>query len=287
MRSTYAKPVVRFAMPLFLLLASTMPVQSAGVFTADDVFEVKRPGEARISPDGKWIAYTVRRVRDREEKAGFDYRELFVVPAKGGDARPFVTGKVSVRSPRWSPDGSYVAFAMKRGEEKAKTQVWVIPSDGGEAVQVTDSKSGVTTFRWHPDGKHIAYTATTPPNAREKKLKKKGYGFIYYEENLKHRNLYTVAVDPSGPPAKAEQLTRDITIWTFEFNHDGSAIAAGASEKNLIDRRTSVRRSSRSAAKGPNARCAGPASPNTIPIPARSSSAHAGGWGSAKPPRSA
>ncbi len=232
------RPVLSWVSVVAVLLVAAMPQagEASGVMTAGDIFKVKRAAEARISPDGAWIAYTVRRTRSAQEKAGSDYRELHVVSVRSGESRPFVTGEVSVTSPRWSPNGSHIAFRMKRGE-KSKTQVWTIPADGGEAVQVTDSKSSVLSFRWHPGGTSLAYVATTPPTAREKTLKKKGYGFTYYEENLKHRNLYTVAVDPSGSPGEAEQITRGIAIWTFEFNPGGTAIAAGASEKNLIDHR--------------------------------------------------
>jgi dipeptidyl aminopeptidase/acylaminoacyl peptidase len=66
-------------------------------------------------------------------------------------------------------------------------------------------------------------------------LKKKGYGFTYYEENLKHRNLYLVDVHEGGQIATPKQITRDITIWSFVFSPDGSRIAASASEKNLVD----------------------------------------------------
>ncbi|MFQ5512263.1 MAG: S9 family peptidase [Candidatus Krumholzibacteriia bacterium] len=221
---------------IVLLAPLTSRTGTAAVMTTDDVLKTRRATEAQISPNGRWIAYTVRRTRAAGDKAGSDYRELHVVSSRGGDSRPFVTGKVGVSSLRWRPDGAYIAFRMKRGE-KAKTQVWMIPADGGEAFEVTNAPTSVLSFRWHPDGDRLAYVAVEPPTAREKALKKKGYGFTYFEENLKHRNLYTVAVDPSGKASDPERVTRGITIWTFDYSPDGTAIAAGASEKNLIDYR--------------------------------------------------
>jgi dipeptidyl aminopeptidase/acylaminoacyl peptidase len=52
-------------------------------------------------------------------------------------------------SPRWSPDGSKIAFLAERGE-KPLTQVSVIPVDGGEAYQLTKGETSVSDFRWHP-----------------------------------------------------------------------------------------------------------------------------------------
>jgi dipeptidyl aminopeptidase/acylaminoacyl peptidase len=224
-----------------VVVLGTSGAYAADVVTPQDVLHIKLAVAASISPDGRWVVYNVRVPREPADKAGADYRELHVVSTKDGSVRPFVTGKVTVNAPRFSPDGSQIAFRMKRGE-KAKTQVWVIPSDGGEARQVTDSKTNVSTFRWHPDGKQIGYITATPPTKREKKLKDKGYGFVFYEENLKHRNLYLVDVGGTGQDAEARQLTKDTTVWSFEFAPGGETIAVSASEKNLIDHRYAFRK---------------------------------------------
>ncbi|UCG50477.1 MAG: S9 family peptidase [Candidatus Latescibacterota bacterium] len=219
------------------LVVGLLPAASpaADTLSPADILMIKTASSARISPDGKWIAYTVRVPRKADDEAGADYRELHVVSTRTGETRPFITGEVTINSPSWSPDGSHIAFLAKRGE-KAKTQVWSIPTDGGEAFQVTHSETNVSAFRWHPDGKQIAYVATTPPTKTEKKLKDKGYGFVFYEENLKHRNLYVIPVD-AGEDIDANQLTDGLTVWGFEFSPDGKSIALSASEKNLVDYR--------------------------------------------------
>ncbi len=208
------------------------------VFSADDLFNLEYATSVRISPDGKWIAYTLSIPRAIDDEPGGRYAELHVVSTKTGESQPFITGKVNVSSVRWSPDGEAISFLMTRGE-KAKRQVWTIRLDGGEAVQATQSKSGVITYRWHPSGDHLAYTAVEPKSKHEKALDKKGYGFVFYEENLKHRNLYMLPVSEyrANKDAKPEQLTDDITVWSFEFSPDAQTIAMGASEKNLIDYR--------------------------------------------------
>jgi dipeptidyl aminopeptidase/acylaminoacyl peptidase len=89
--------------------------------------------------------------------------------------------------------------------------------------------------RWHPAGDRIAYTATESKTERQKKLDKKGYGFTFYEEKLRHRTLYVENTSDDGDDA--ETLTSGITVWDFVFSPDGDWIAAGASEKNLIDHR--------------------------------------------------
>ncbi|HEX9653681.1 MAG TPA: S9 family peptidase [bacterium] len=199
-----------------------------------DLLRIKSVTHAHIRPDGAWIAYTVSVPRAANDKAGAAYSELYLVSPKTRENRPFITGKVNISAVQWRPDGLALAFLMKRGED-AKTQVWMIAVNGGEARQLTDSETNVEKFNWHPSGKQIAYIAETPKSKREKELEKRGYGFIYYEENLKSQNLYLIAVAAPGEKAEPEQLTKEVAVWSFEFSPDGKTVAAAISEKNLID----------------------------------------------------
>jgi dipeptidyl aminopeptidase/acylaminoacyl peptidase len=205
------------------------------VFTAKDVLQTQTCKDAQISPDGQWIANTVEKPRAPNDKPGNNYNELYVISTQSKKIIPFITGEVSISKIRWSPDSSRLAFLTSRGE-KAKTQVWMIPVDGGEARQITDSPTNVYDFQWHPIQNKIAYIAETPQSEKEKKLVEKGYEFIYFEENLKHKNIYMIDLDKKVKH-NPEQLTRDKTAWNFEFSPDGNTIAAAISPENLTDHR--------------------------------------------------
>ena len=225
-----------FAAPALVIavLAATIGASlAAAPVTPQDILGLKTVASAEMSPNGEWIAYTVRVPRAAGDKPGGDYQELHVVSTATGESRPFITGKVSIRSPRWSPDGSTIAF-LRTKDEKDKIQVWTIPIDGGEASQATRAESDVAGFRWHPRGGSIAYVATSPETKKDKDLKEKGYGFVYYQENLKSRNLY-IASPNAGREPETRALTRNIAVWDFEFSPDGASILFGGSEKNLVD----------------------------------------------------
>jgi dipeptidyl aminopeptidase/acylaminoacyl peptidase len=224
---------------LVIIFLSICVVSMAGeVLSPEDILKIRTVGNAQISPDGKWIAYTLGVPRTADEKPGGYYSELYLVSTNTDEVRPFITGKVNVSSPQWSPDGSQIAFLTQRGGQN-KTQVWAIPLLGGEAIQITRSQTSVSSYRWHPTEKLIAYIASTPKSKQEMDLAQKGYGFIFYEENLKHRNLYLSKADCNcgSCSCKDEQLTKDLTVWSFEFSPDGKTIAAAITKKNLIDHR--------------------------------------------------
>jgi dipeptidyl aminopeptidase/acylaminoacyl peptidase len=136
----------------FLIIPIHSAAQSAKTdFTIDDYFELKNVGSPVISPDGKWVAYTVTETNYKD-----DSREtrIWMSPTDGGEALPMTAKGYSASSPKWSPDGTYLSFMASRGEVE-KTQVWTLNMKGGEAVQMTDIEQGVSDFEWSPDSERL------------------------------------------------------------------------------------------------------------------------------------
>ncbi len=125
--------------------------------TFDDLIAMHRLAEAELSPDGKWVVYSVT---TPDLDANRNATNLWMVPAAGGDAIQLTrTGKDS--SPKWSPDGKTIAFLSSRGGD---SQVYLLSMDGGEAHPLTKLSTGADLVKWSPDGKMIAFTSSVYPD---------------------------------------------------------------------------------------------------------------------------
>lgn len=136
-------------------LSTSLPAQSRRVLTVDDLFALKTVGDPRISPDGRWVAYTVSQMDAETDTSDTD---IWRAPLGGGPAVRLTTSDRPESRPRWSPDGRYLGFLSGRDGEK--TQVWLLPTGGGEAVRLTDFPGGVSDFEWSPDGSRLAVVAS-------------------------------------------------------------------------------------------------------------------------------
>jgi dipeptidyl aminopeptidase/acylaminoacyl peptidase len=127
----------------------------------EDLFRLRVITGADISPDGERIVFAVRRIDPSKNK---NFSSLYVIPARGGRMRRLTRGDHADGTPRFSPDGSRVAFLSNRGKT---TALWTLPMDGGEPKRITDTDHSVTQFAWSPDGKRFA-VAGRKLTAREK-----------------------------------------------------------------------------------------------------------------------
>jgi dipeptidyl aminopeptidase/acylaminoacyl peptidase len=195
--------------------------------TPDDLYEITWVGECDISPDGARVAFVATKM-DRENDA---YKSaIWVVDTAGGEPRQFTAGAKRDTAPRWSPDGTSLAFLSERGEEKP--QLAIIPAGGGESRLLTKLPLGAGAPMWSPDGGQIVFSAKTgdAPDPDTKKAKPfrritsmkyrvNGEGFTY--DHRKH--LFVVPVDGSAEP---RQITEgDWDDSQASWSPDGKQLA--------------------------------------------------------------
>lgn len=149
-----------------VLLALSFPngleSQSPRSLTVDDLFEIRRVGDPQISPDGEWVAYTVRTTSLEDESSE---TRIWMISTGGGDPIPMTAKGYSASTPRWSPDGQYLSFTASK--EGTSNQVWTLNRLGGEAQQLTDVKQGVGSYSWSPDGSKMLLGIRDPEEDEE------------------------------------------------------------------------------------------------------------------------
>jgi dipeptidyl aminopeptidase/acylaminoacyl peptidase len=157
--------------------------------TVEDMLAMQRISEPAVSPDGKWVAYTVR---DTDYEANRGRNDVWLSAVDGSTTRRLTTDPASDTSPAWSPDGRWIYFASSRG---GSSQVWRISASGGEAEQVTKLPTDVGGFKLFPDGKRMVVAMEVWPEAKtlteslardEAKAKEKGSVQIYDQLLFRH-----------------------------------------------------------------------------------------------------
>jgi dipeptidyl aminopeptidase/acylaminoacyl peptidase len=154
--------------PLAVLFAATAiatPATAAPAtgpdryFTGSDIFNIEWASDPEISPDGRTIAY-VRESNDiMTDKAR---PSIWLIDVATGQQRPLVDGTGSYFSPRWSPDGTRLAYVAAEG---GSPQLYVRWMGSGESARITGLPNSPGGLAWSPDGRRIAYSMLVPDEA--------------------------------------------------------------------------------------------------------------------------
>jgi dipeptidyl aminopeptidase/acylaminoacyl peptidase len=250
---------------LFLLAALCCPLaafpqnaapSNSRQFTAERMWALKRLGDPAITPDGRLAVVPVTSYDVGENKGLTD---LWMIPVAGGPARQLTSDKASDTQPTVSPDGEWIAFVSKRGDD-TENQVYVIAADGGEARRVTNLPTGVSVPKWFPDSKRIAFVSEVWPDlvrwedqaARKKeressKMTAKVWTrapISYFDHFLDDRqpHLFSISID-GGETTAITRLSgfwlskAEVDAYSYDVSPDGLEVAFSANvDRSGIER---------------------------------------------------
>ncbi len=174
----------------------------------EDLTRVLFVTDPQLSPDGRRIAFVVTSLSEERDEY---LANIWIVDVAGGDPRRFTAGPRRDIEPRWSPDGTRLAFLSERAP-KDKLQLYVMPADGGEPTKLTALENGVGSVAWSPDGARLAFVSAVggqrEPESEEEKGKSRparvitsvkyrfnGEGFIYD----RRPHVFVVSTDGGAP----------------------------------------------------------------------------------------
>ncbi|PYP13256.1 MAG: peptidase S9 family protein [Gemmatimonadetes bacterium] len=203
-------------------------------FSLDDLSRVRDVREPQISPDGAWVAYTVSTSDTAEDRST---SAVWMASWDGSRNVRLTTSKSGEHTPRWSPDGRWLAFLSSRDDDH--TQLWLLDRLGGEGRKATTLPSDVDDYVWAPDGRRIALVAEDADTAKPKtpppividrfQFKQDESGYL----GKQRRHLYVLDVE-SG---KTAMLTSgDYDELLPAWSPDGKSLAFVSKRRPDFDR---------------------------------------------------
>ena len=143
---------------IILLLASVaLLCAQKRPFDVNAMMELKRISDPQISPDSKWVTFTVQTV---DVAANKKPQQIWIVPLEGGTPRQITHDGAANQRARWSPDSKRIAYHSDRG---GSSQIWTMDPDGGNPKQLTNFAAETDGVMYAPDGKNLVFVSEVYP----------------------------------------------------------------------------------------------------------------------------
>ena len=218
--------LMRRLLPFLIAFVASTALAQGKAPVIDDLLNLSTAGGARLSPDGKWVVYSVT---NTDWKADAFVGQLWIANLANGERRQLTRGAKASGNAEWSPNGEWISFTSAR--EDGKNQLFVMRPDGGEAQRITKAATGVGGYEWSKDGTSIAFVAGDSDSKAMKDREEKYGAFTVVRQDYTYTHLYTFDVAKALiEPQSGRRRTsgRTFTVQQFDWSPDGRQIAFSA-----------------------------------------------------------
>ena len=214
------KQINRITCFMLLLIVSMASSETKKAMTIVDLINVPSLGDPQLSPDGIQLLYTLSEPDWEKNKR---IRHIWRINSDGSNSIKMTNGENGESSPRWSPNGSVIAFIAERGKsDDANNQIFVISNHGGEAEPLTNHETGVSNIQWSLDGKFIYFLASDAKSDEENEREKTKDDVYAFDENYQQRHLWKISVDSK----ESSRITEgDFSVTNYKLSRDGTKFA--------------------------------------------------------------
>ena len=234
------------ARPIAGFPTDSLPVPKRPIRPAD-IYRLPVIADPQVSPDGKWISYTLTTIDSLKDSRNSD---VWMVNADGTQDIQLTSSPDGESKARWSPDGKWLSFLSSRqaaeplatvGNESLPVtmtkvegaQVWLMDRRGGEGKRLTVIKGGIDDYAWSPDAKRLLLTITdaepedtgkvktTRPYVIDRYQYKQDVDGYRYKKIHTHLYLFDIATKKLDTLTRGGDYDEEGAVWS----PDGSQIA--------------------------------------------------------------
>ncbi len=244
-RPSTIRPVATLVVVLLVAFVALTPARAQGQAAAAkrpmtflEMQKMRQAGAPSLSPDGRWLLYTISTPDWKEAKKQTDIHLVSIEKGLASTRQMTFTKDKNEADPRWAKDGSFFVFASNRDAPSSaatQNQLYLMRIDGGEARKITEAKEGVSTFAFSHDGKWLAYRSGKPgeeqlyrlpvegiDGATPETLTKQAAGVGRWEWAPDDRRIYCVGAEASDGDEKARREKK----FTVEIKNAETPLAS-------------------------------------------------------------